>query len=729
MRLVVVSNRLPVQLVSFGGKLASRNTAGGVATGISSYLKSKKQTDPEFRHIWVGWPGPVAAEDMEQLENALGPDFLPVTLSENQMQDFYDGFCNKTLWPLFHYFPTLTKFKDSYWNEYVNVNVMYCNRIVEVLTPDDVVFINDYHLLLLPRLLRDLFPKLRICFFLHIPFPEFEIFRLLPGKWRSDLLNGMTAADLVGFHTHDYTEHFLRCVQRILGLQHTLGEVKMEDHILKAGTFPMGIDFETFSAHEPEAMGTYQPPGNEFRQILSIDRLDYTKGILNRLKGFELFLRKYPEMQGRWQLHVVATPSRVGVDRYQNLKKQLDELVGRINGTYSRGSWVPIFYQYATLTLREMKVVYRNSGVALITPLRDGMNLIAKEYLASRTDDTGVLIISEMAGAARELAGAILINPNSISEIAEAIKQAIEIPIADQRARNKPMRDYLQRQDIRYWMQEIMESMETLKSRIHRIQDKYFSSLKREHLQKSFLGAQNRVILLDFDGTLVDFESDPAQVGVDDELRNILDRLTEISNTLVFVISGRDRDFLATNITNTKIGLVAEHGVFIRSPGQKEWVTVDASGTAWFEKILPVMQRYSNRIYGSFIEQKESALVFHYRGAYGEAELVQERVNELFDDLLHFTANINVQVMRGNHLIEVKNSGASKGTAGLSIISLPIHDFILAIGDDTTDEDLFKVLPKTAHTVKVGYGESAASYYLNDVSDCRSLLQFMCNGI
>lgn len=726
MRLVVVSNRLPVQISLNGGKIVSKPTVGGVAQGISSYINAKRQGDPDFRHIWVGWCGGVISNNPSGLAAALGPDYLPVMLSEEQMEKFYDGFCNKTLWPLFHYFPELTEFQDSYWQAYMHVNVIYCNRIVEILQSDDVVFINDYHLLLLPQLLRDLFPNIKICFFLHIPFPEFEIFRLLPSQWRSDILAGMTAANLVGFHTHDYTEHFLRCVQRILGREHTLGEIKMDGYVLKADTFPMGIDFEAFSAEADTSVISFAMPDNAFRKILSIDRLDYTKGILNRLKGFELFLSKYPEMQGRIQLHVVAVPSRIGVRRYQNLKKQLDELVGSINGAFSRGNWVPIYYQYASLTLNEMKVLYRNSGIALITPLRDGMNLIAKEYLAARMDNTGVLIISEMAGAARELAGAILVNPNSISEIADAIKQAIEIPVRDQIIRNEPTRVYLQKRDIRNWMNEIMDSLSAIESKTVRFQDKYLSKKKQDLLVAQFHSARQRIVLLDYDGTLVEFNANAEDATADEALHTLLDRLAAVPKTQLFVLSGRDRNFLSQNIRNNAIGLVAEHGTFIRSPGGQEWQTINWQETHWFEKIMPVMLRYESRIFGSFIEKKESSLVFHYRNAYGEVELVRERANELFNDLLHFTANIDVQVMRGRYLIEIRNKGATKGTAGLSIISLPFHDFILAIGDDTTDEDLFHVLPGNAFTIRVGLGESAAKFFMNDVTECRQLLESLC---
>ena len=289
-----------------------------------------------------------------------------------------------------------------------------------------------------------------------------------------------------------------------------------------------------------------------------------------------------------------------------------------------------------------------------------------------------------------------------------------------------PMRKYLQKQDIKNWMGEIMESLVKIESRSHRYKEKYLSPQKQEEVVSQFWAAKNRAVLLDYDGTLVEFSTNPLQATADTALHALLDRLVALPNTLLFVVSGRDRGFLSENIGNNAIGLVAEHGTFIRSPGQTEWKTIDWRGTDWFAKILPIMARYESRIYGSFIEKKESSLVFHYRGALGEPELVRERINELFDDLVYFTSNIDMQVIRGSSLLEVRNQGATKGTAALSIISLPIHDFILAIGDDTTDEDLFKVLPGSACTVRVGYGESAARFYVNDIPECKRLLENLC---
>jgi len=723
MRLLVVSNRLPITIQQENEKYSFQQSVGGVATGIASYIGTQKSQNPNFEYVWVGWPGDLAIADNADFDAKLGKEYLAVRLSASDMQNFYDGFCNKTLWPLFHYFPSMTEFEDIYWRQYNEVNAAYCARIAEILKPDDTVFINDYHLLLLPRLLRKLYPTLKISFFLHIPFPDFEIFRLLPSKWRTEILYGIAGANLVGFHTHQYTEHFLRCMQRILGFEHTLGEIRVKNHLLKVDTFPMGIDFAAFSEFIDEKPITAAGPPYDLHRILSIDRLDYTKGIINRLKGYELFLTKYPEMKQRVQLHVVAVPSRVGVDRYQNLKKQLDELVGNINGTFSRGNWLPIFYQSTTLTQSEVCSLYRGSDIALITPLRDGMNLIAKEYLAARIDETGVLVISEMAGAARELTGAIHINPNSISEIADAIKQALDMPRAEQVRRNRPMRSYLQRQDIKNWMREIIDALYESESRSLSIEAKYLSVEKQRLVLKEFHRAKKRIFLLDYDGTLVNFAVNPADVTTDTELEQILSNLSLQPDTLVFIISGRDRNFLLNNISSTNIGLIAEHGNFMRIPGQEKWRVLGNDSTEWFEKILPIMKRYENRVYGSFIEKKESALVFHFRGAYGEKELVQERANELFDDLIHFTANIEVQALRGSKLIEVRNQGATKGLAGLTAIGLTDSDFILAIGDDVTDEDLFKSLPDSAHTIRVGYGNSAAKYYLDDVAHCRRFLE------
>ena len=720
MKLIVVSNRLPFEIAEQQGRLAVRQSAGGVATGFHAYIASRASSDPGFSYCWAGWPGSVPEERWPELLAGVGPHYAPVALSADQMEKFYDGFCNRTLWPLLHSFPMLTEYDDEFWRLYSEVNILYCNKIAEIAGEDDVVFVNDYHLMLLPRLLREILPRLKIIFFLHTPFPHFGIFRLLPGVWRHEILNGLIAADVVGFHTNEYREHFLHSVRRILGFEHKMGEIILPDRTCKAEAFPMGIDFDLYAA--ADSSPSVITPEHPLRRILSIDRLDYTKGILGRLRGFTRFLEKYPEMRGRVQLCVIAVPSRIGVDKYQDLKTQLDEQIGKINGQYSRGDWLPVFYRYTTLPTREVISLYRECDIALVTPLRDGMNLIAKEYLAARTDDTGVLILSEMAGAAGELPGALQVNPNSASEIAEAIKAALELTRDEQVRRNRPMREYIRAQSIQTWMREIMDCLDE-KVRIARTEEKvHLSGTARDKLISRFTAASRRAVFLDYDGTLVPFDPNPDAAILDADERSVLESLAALPNTKLYVVSGRNRKFLSEQFPGTTIGLVAEHGVFLRRVGNPAWETLLQGDATWIDSVLPIMKRFRRRIYGSFIERKERTVVFHYRNAFGETELIRERALELYDVLMRMLANNNLEILRGHAMIEVRRFGFHKGTAISAILESGAFDFAFAIGDDLTDEDMFHALPVGFPAVKVGYEPSVAAFFLRHPGEVYDLL-------
>ncbi len=388
---------------------------------------------------------------------------VPVFLSEGEMDQFYLGFCNKTIWPLFHSFPSFSAYDEVMWQTYRTVNERFRDALLAVLRPDDVVWIHDYHLMLLPRLLKIAMPAVHIGFFLHIPFPSYEIFRLLPSTWRKEILEGTLGADLVGFHTYEYTQHFLQSVLRILGYGNTIGQILLPDRTVRADTFPMGIDYERFSAAATSAevqaeVSRLRVSLGDARVILSADRLDYTKGILNRLQGYDLFLEQNPRWQGKIVLALVVVPSRIGVDQYDRMKRQLEEQVGRINGKYGSIGWMPVVYQYRHVPFVPLVALYAVSDVCLVTPLRDGMNLVAKEYLAARTAGSGVLILSEMAGAAKELGEAVLVNPNHCGEIATSIATALDIPPEEQARRLQIMQARLQRYTVYRWANDFVQA-------------------------------------------------------------------------------------------------------------------------------------------------------------------------------------------------------------------------------------------------------------------------------
>jgi trehalose 6-phosphate synthase/phosphatase len=443
-----------------------------LVSGLSSYLGSLKDTPfTESSYIWIGWPGVSIPKARQQALRAQVLERFrawPVFLDEATMEEFYHGFCNKTIWPLFHYFPSHAAYEQASWQSYHEVNQAFCEVVLQIARPDDIIWIQDYHLMMLPQLLRERQPDLAIGFFLHIPFPNYEIFRLLPSAWRADLLRGMLGADLVGFHTYDDASYFLDCVARLLDLESTERMIPLGERIVQAGAFPISIDVDRF-AHAGEQPGVVRVAQElqerlaDRKVILSVDRLDYTKGILHRLQGYQIFLEHNPGWHGRVTMILVVVPSRIGVEQYQLMRQQIDETVGRLNGTYGSLHWTPIIYQYRYLPIETLSALYTVADAALITPLRDGMNLVAKEYVATRAKQTGVLILSEMAGAAKELTEAVLINPNNREEIAEAIRTALEMPEHEQIRRNEAMQARLRRYDVVKWANDFIHSLRAVK--------------------------------------------------------------------------------------------------------------------------------------------------------------------------------------------------------------------------------------------------------------------------
>ena len=472
MRLLVVSNRAPVTVTVKDGETRISGSPGGLATGVASFLERRRAQGPA-EDLWIGWPG-IASEEWiaKELETLLLSDYgiYPVALSEESISLYYDGLCNGTIWPLVPDFPSLVTYSEENWQEYERVNRLFCDAVVECASEDDWIWVHDYHLMLLPALLRERLPGATIGFFLHIPFPSFEIFRLLPRQWGSEILAGLLASDLIGFHTQEYTQNFLRCALKIMGYEHNLGDIAIEDEgrMSRADTFPMGIDFMKYSSANDrpgvqKCLENIRRSVDGVKVVLSIDRLDYTKGIANRLRGFRAFLEENPGYHEKVVLALVVVPSRTSVGDYRRMKREIDIMVGEINGGFGNLGWTPILYQYRSLPLDELLAYYLLSDVAMLTPKRDGMNLIAKEYLAARNDGTGVLVLSEMAGAARELGEAILVNPNHVKEISTALAEALEMPVDEQLRRTGAMRRRLQRYDVVRWAEEFLESMQKVR--------------------------------------------------------------------------------------------------------------------------------------------------------------------------------------------------------------------------------------------------------------------------
>ncbi len=459
-RIVMISNRLPVKLSKTSNKVHISFSAGGLATGLSSFFESRPA-------LWIGWSGiteerltETEQTDIQEKMSAKG--MYPVHLSRREVEQYYYGFSNKTLWPLFHYFQLLAKYEGSYWKEYVNVNRKFADAVIAQIKPDDIVWIHDYQLLLLPAMIREKLPDIPIGFFLHIPFPVYDIFRLLP--WRRELLEGMMGADLIGFHTYDYVSYFFDCLRNIMGLEHSLGQVRIGNRTVKIDTFPMGIDYKKYheSAVLPDVKREAAKMMSQMKDkkiLLSVDRLDYTKGIIQRIESFEYFLDKHPEYREKVTLILVVSPSRDGIEDYISIKKVVEEKVGALNGKYSSIGWDPVKYLYRTMNFREMMALYRMADIGLVTPLRDGMNLVAKEYVTACEDGRGVLILSEFAGSAKELGEALQVNPYNYEEVSEAIARALQMPQDEKEQTLKVMHRRLENYNITQWAEDFIEKL------------------------------------------------------------------------------------------------------------------------------------------------------------------------------------------------------------------------------------------------------------------------------
>src|SRR5690625_2296619 len=475
-RTIIVSNRLPLQILFKNDNLELIPSVGGLATGLKSFHQKKNA-------LWIGWPGLLEkdVEDKsirEKIDNELrSKKFKPVYLTEEDLEDYYYGFSNRVLWPLFHYFTEYTKFNQRMWDSYQRINQAFADHIIEEADENTTVWVHDYHLMLLPQYLRERRPDLKIGFFLHIPFPAYEVFRILPV--REDILRGLLGADLIGFHTYDYQQHFLHCVESLTPATILYNQAITDDHATTVDVYPMGIDVDKFENTAREHIQMREEEKSELRKelehqkshhpgitlILSIDRLDYTKGIALRIKAFDYFLKKNPQYHKKVRLVMLAVPSRTGVPQYQKLKREVDELVGRINGRYATMGWNPIWYFYRSMPFGDLIDLYTQCDIALLTPLRDGMNLVAKEYIMSRVDQSGVLILSEMAGAMHEMAEALLINPNNFQQINDSLIEAIDMPLSEQKRRNKAMQERLQNQDIKQWAQKFMQDLQEKEKR------------------------------------------------------------------------------------------------------------------------------------------------------------------------------------------------------------------------------------------------------------------------
>ena len=719
--LIIISTRLPVTVEKKNGKLHYNKSSGGLATGLSSLSSGRTN--------WLGWPG-ISKEELTSSEISEATAKLkemgcvPVFLNNKQIDNFYSGYCNSTLWPLFHYFVQRANYKSSYWTAYQSVNKLFTQATIKLADANSNIWVHDYQLMLMPTMLRKSLKTNKIGFFMHTPFPSYEIFRLLPE--RESVLRGLLGANLIGFHTYDYVRHFLSSVLRILGLENSLGRIHLEDGTtVQTDAFPIGIDYKKFEQAGNNRLAkstvkklTKKAAGKKV--ILSVDRADYSKGMPERLDAYELFLKQNPEYHEKLNYIILAVPSREDIDEYQKLVTEIEQKISHINGKYGSLQWQPISYINQSVSFKELTSLYRVADIMLVTPLRDGMNLVAKEYIASTGKKSGVLILSELAGAATELLEAIQINPNDNKMVADSIKTALEMSPKEQKMRLSKMQNRVKRYSIETWASDFINKLDKTSNK--KSSSKMPESSRLDMI-KDYSQAIRRLLLLDYDGTLKDFVATPDEklARPDESLLLTLEKLASNSKNRVVIISGRPKKILNKWFKSKNIELVAEHGAWHRN--KSKWSKVTSAKQDWKKPAIKILESFADRTPSALIEEKDFAIVWHYREVLPELAYVRER--ELKNELKQLTVDNHIGIFEGNKILEIKPTNLQKGVVVQKYLREHDWDFIVAIGDDYTDEDMFNVLSEPAYTINVGSGATEAGYQVKSVKDVRDLLKDM----
>ncbi|MDD2243520.1 MAG: bifunctional alpha,alpha-trehalose-phosphate synthase (UDP-forming)/trehalose-phosphatase [Dysgonamonadaceae bacterium] len=711
MKIIIIANRLPVHVQKKNGKINVSRSVGGLATGLGS-LETKAEK------VWVGWPGFHTEDENEKKivsKRLQKLKYHPVYLTQNHIEKYYEGYSNSTIWPLCHYFYSYIQFKTEYWEAYKEVNRLFCEAVLPHIEDDDIIWVQDYQLMLLPKMIRDKKPNVNIGYFHHIPFPSYELFRVLPDK--EEVLEGLLGADLIGFHTHDYMRHFISAIYRVLDLNCNLDEIRLKDRVVHVDAFPMGINYEQY--HNASKLPTVVQKAKILKRkmgeqttILSVDRLDYSKGILHRLEGFAEFLKNHLEFHEKVSLAMIVVPSRDEVQLYADLKMKIEQTIGQINGMYSTIGWTPIYYFYRSFNFNELIAMYLNAEIALVTPLRDGMNLVAKEYLATQRENNAVLILSEMAGAANELTDAIIINPNDKKEIEDALVQALSMSDKEKGERLSQMQKLIARNDVRKWAKDFIQEMISIKSQNESINQKIIDNKQLNDIKHRYDAANSRLIVLDYDGTLAPFVKNPMDAKPSKRLLSLLKKLADDSKNKVIINSGRNREIMDMWFEELDIDFAAEHGAFYKE--NNKWNQNVIEKYPWNDEIVDIVQHTVDKTPHSTMEIKDTALVWHFRKV--DVWLAELREKQIINELMEPCTRQNLQIVRGDKIIEIKSPENNKGNVITRQLEEHNYDFVFAIGDDTTDEDMFRALPENGISIKVGNYSENSLYSLNSQS-------------
>ena len=725
-RLIVVSNRLPLTLRKADGRWVTERSSGGLASAMNPLLQRSGGD-------WIGWAGESAEEDQEERRAVLQDwaekeQCFAIELPSDVATGFYEGYANQTLWPVFHNFLSQLKFAAKGWEAYVEANRIFCKAVVERYKPNDLVWVHDYHLMLLPQMLREEVPDAAVGFFLHIPFPSSEIFPILPR--REELLEGLLGADLVAFQTHGHLQQFRSTLLRVLGIESKVAEVAVGGRPVRLEALPIGIApeeytgmlkrDETTARHHAAWVARYSGR----RVLLAVDRLDYTKGVLERLRAYSHLLRSSSELKEKIVLIQIAVPTREGIDTYQDLRTEVNRLVGEINGKLGTPDWTPIVYINRSIERAELVALYELADICWVGSLRDGMNLVAKDYVACKSDGDGVLVLSEFAGAAAEMGEALLINPYDEDRTASTVGRALTLAEDERRQRMRTLHVRILRNNVFHWGDRFLASLEEAVSTRGRYIDRQPKRLPASEVHEAYKLASRRLLMLDYDGTLVPFAKQPWQAAPSPVILRLLSVLSAEPRNCVALTSGRtaadlDRWFGAIE----GMWLVAEHGAELKPPLASAWESLRSPVSSdWKSTVMPILEHFVDRTPGSFVEEKKYGLVWHYRMA--EPEFGGWLANELVSMLEAMLAETELRAFRGEKSVEVKPVWANKAEGFDRLLAAYAHpDFVFAAGDDRTDEALFERIQNGAWTVHVGPGPTRAAFVVRDFEAVRGVLE------
>jgi trehalose 6-phosphate synthase/phosphatase len=703
---VIASNRLPVQVTTdSAGRLDLAPSSGGLVSAV-------RGIGEEFS--WIGWPGAVVPPGEEEgLRERLAADRLyPVFLDQTDETDFYGRICNDTIWPLFHYFVGRMDFSDSAWQRYVAVNERFADEISARSPQGARVWVHDFQLMLVPAALRRRRPDLSIGFFLHIPFPAAEIFRVLPP--REEVLLGMLGADYIGFHTSDYAHHFRSSCLRVLGIDSEPDGIDHGGRVVEIGADPIGIDVAYFRQvlAEPETVAMVDELAARYsgqRLVLGVERLDYSKGVPQKLRAFERFLEDDPTRAETTTMLQVLVPSRLESAAYRLQRDEIEQEIARINGRFGQPGRTPVEYMHRSVSPAELVALYRRADVMAVTPLRDGMNLVAQEFVLCQAAAPklpgrarGVLLLSEFAGAAQVLPGALLVNPWDIAGLTARLVEALELSPVERRRRLGLMSGPVRRLDAPRWAEGFLDRLARATRRnLRNVVAPPLDRAARARVVTAAAHAVRRTFLLDYDGTLREIVDHPSLASPTLDILVLLAALAALPATDVHIVSGRVASELEAWFGHLPVALCAEHGYRVR-PANGSWKTLREVDVSWVPRIERLFKRVSAEVPGTHVERKPAGVAWHYRQA--EPEYAEWRARELLVQVEQMLGGIAAEVLRGHRVIEVRARGVNKGAYVQTLFPRGKRrdHFVLSAGDDNTDADVTTAVPPGSVVLHVG---------------------------